>query len=278
MTTTNESAKQKPSSSKQQAQEENSPQNAPGDQERTGQDESNVSQPEKSSGEGDNVKMSQGGDDQEKIEQNKTNVTQTEGEAETEGSRRGNMKGQCSTPADLENKGGQSESGASAGGSSSSTHGRTRRSHVGSSSGSKAKKKRQLMDVPSGVPGCYVCRRPFSSWKAVFGHLRAHRRDTPGAFPPPTFTPKGSPERKNGDKPLEEQLAPTLFNLALETMQNMSQDSNNSAAAGLDSSLRRCLDIDLNKPATSFLLDLNHPPPAEKDEDDDDDDDDEKTK
>ncbi|KAK8517686.1 hypothetical protein V6N13_127843 [Hibiscus sabdariffa] len=101
-------------------------------------------------------------------------------------------------------------------------------SRYGSGSGSKARKKAGLeveVEVPGREPTCYVCKKVFGSWKAVFGHLRAHRRQTPGAFPPPAFTPpEGSPERNNNDEnALKDQLAPTLLNLARETMQKMSQ-------------------------------------------------------
>ncbi|MBA0605409.1 hypothetical protein Godav_017991 [Gossypium davidsonii] len=158
----------------------------------------------------------------------------------------------------------------------------------GSGSGSNARKKRE-MEIPRGEPTCYVCSKNFTSWKAVFGHLKSHQRETPGALPPPTFTPtEGSPENNNDDETNpREQLAPTLLNLALETMQKMSEDSNMSVVAGEEASSsgkgrgkgrgrgrgRRGLDIDLNQPKTSFLLDLNEPPPPEQDDDDDDDDD-----
>ncbi|XVF62282.1 hypothetical protein PTKIN_Ptkin08bG0205000 [Pterospermum kingtungense] len=278
MTNPKETAQQKPSSSEQQPPEKNSPQNDPSAEERTAQNQTNVTPSEKNSDEGDNVKMSEGGDSdgQEKIGKIKTNVTY-----QAEGSGGEKVKGHDTPrPADLENEknltppfqGGQ-ESGATAGGSSSSIAGRKRGRHgdVGSSSGSQARKKQEL-DAPSGAPTCYVCNRPFASWKAVFGHLRAHRREFPGAFPPPVFTPEGSPERKNiAEKTLKDQLAPTLLNLARETMQKMSQDSNTSAAAGASSSRSRGLEIDLNEPRTSvLLLDLNSSPPPEKDDEDED--------
>ncbi|XWS29129.1 hypothetical protein CRYUN_Cryun24cG0002000 [Craigia yunnanensis] len=282
MTNPIESAEQKPSSSEQSPQEKNGPQNTPDAQERTGQNERNATQSKKSSDEGDNVKMSQGGDDQEKIAQNNTNVTQDEGDVKAEGNGGDIVKGQ-GIPANLENEGGQNEknmtdqgeeSGATSGGSSSLISSRKRGRHsdpiyVGSSSGSKARKKGEL-DVPSCAPTCYVCKKTFASWKGVFGHLRAHRRQTPGAFPPPTFSPKGSPERNIGDKSLKKQLAPTLLNLARETMQKMSQDSNTTVAMGVATLLRGGLDIDLNELTTSVLFDLNNPPPPEKDEDEDD--------
>ncbi|XP_022741828.1 uncharacterized protein LOC111293309 [Durio zibethinus] len=283
MTNPKESAEEKPSSSERQPQEKNSPQNPPGAQERTEKNESNVTQSEKGD-EGDNVSG-----DQEKTGQNKTKATQNDGGTETEGSGGDNVRGQGDgdiqkgTPADLENEKnvtqtekGQ-ESGVSSGGSSASISARKRGRngdpiHVGSSSGSGSKARMKgEMEIPSCAPACYVCKRTFASWKAVFGHLRSHRRQTPGAFPPPTFTPEGSPERNNkGGKALKEQLAPALLNLARGAIQKMSQDSNTTVAAEVTSSSRRDLDIDLNEPITSFLLDLNNPPPTEKDDDDDD--------
>ncbi|XP_006412072.2 uncharacterized protein LOC18028260 [Eutrema salsugineum] len=54
----------------------------------------------------------------------------------------------------------------------------------------KAKKKgsSQLHAPPQGPPQCNICGRNFTSWKAVFGHLRAHKdRGYQGFLPPPTF-------------------------------------------------------------------------------------------
>ncbi|XWS45638.1 hypothetical protein CRYUN_Cryun15aG0153700 [Craigia yunnanensis] len=293
-----ESAEEKPSSSEQQPQEKNNPQNAPDIQERTEQNESNTTDQSEKSDEGDNNVKNQGGN-QDKTGQNKTNATQTEGDAKTEGSGGYNVKGQGGddiqkgTSSSLENEGKQNEkyvtqtdqdegetekgqeTGATGRGSSASISCRKRGRkgdpiHVGSSSGSKSKaRKRVELEVPSCAPTCYVCKKTFASWKAVFGHLRAHRRQTPGAFPPPTFSPEGSPEKNNnGDKPLKEQLAPTLLNLARETMKKMSQDSHTTVSAVVASSSRRCLDIDLNEPRISVLLDLNDPPPEDDDDDD----------
>ncbi|KAJ4871740.1 zinc finger (C2H2 type) family protein [Raphanus sativus] len=46
----------------------------------------------------------------------------------------------------------------------------------------------KLINPPEGPPKCNVCGRSFLSWKAVFGHLRAHTdRGYFGFFPPPTF-------------------------------------------------------------------------------------------
>ncbi|XP_039020525.1 uncharacterized protein LOC120152360 [Hibiscus syriacus] len=140
---------------------------------------------------------------------------------------------------------------------------------------SKETKKGDL-DVPSVEPTCYVCKKRFGSWKVVFGHLKSHPRGTPGAFPHPSFTPpEGSPERNNNDeKALKDQLAPTLLNLAYETMHKMSQEEDASFSMG---GRGWGLDIDLNEPGTSFLLDLNNPPPPEKNDDDGDGDDDGKS-
>ncbi|KAK8674135.1 hypothetical protein V6N13_112431 [Hibiscus sabdariffa] len=150
--------------------------------------------------------------------------------------------------------------------------------HDGYNRGLKEMKKEEL-EVLHREATCYVCKKGFGTWKAMFGHLKAHQRQTPGAFPPPSFTPpKGSPEKNNPDvNALKEQLAPTLLNLAYETMNKMSQDEpNTSVAAGDAFSLRgggKGLGIDLNEPKTSFLLDLNKSPPPENDDDEEDEDD-----
>ncbi|KAL4378477.1 hypothetical protein GQ457_02G006670 [Hibiscus cannabinus] len=160
------------------------------------------------------------------------------------------------------------------------TDSQTEAAHDGYNRGLKEMKKEEL-EVLHREATCYVCKKGFGTWKAMFGHLKAHQRQTPGAFPPPSFTPpKGSPEKNNPDvNGLKEQLAPTLLNLAYETMNKMSQDEPNTsvaAAAGDASSPRgggKGLDIDLNEPKTSFLLDLNKSPPPESDDDEEDEDD-----
>lgn len=54
----------------------------------------------------------------------------------------------------------------------------------------KPKKKGSsvLTNPPKGSPKCNICGRKFISWKAVFGHLRAHKdRGYQGFLPPPRF-------------------------------------------------------------------------------------------
>lgn len=57
-------------------------------------------------------------------------------------------------------------------------------------SGKKPKKKSsELTHPPKGPPVCHICGRGFGSWKAVFGHMRAHKdRNYQGFLPPPTFS------------------------------------------------------------------------------------------
>ncbi|CAF2067662.1 hypothetical protein Bca4012_086489 [Brassica carinata] len=56
----------------------------------------------------------------------------------------------------------------------------------------------KLINPPEGPPKCNVCGRSFLSWKAVFGHLRAHRdRGYSGFLPPPTFN--AAVEASGGD-------------------------------------------------------------------------------
>lgn len=208
--------------------------------------------------------------------ENESNTTEKNDEGDKVGGGVESVDGQTKGNADAAETGIDDPKGQ---GSSSRKRGSTTdvAAHMGSSSdsGSISRKKRE-MEIPSGEPTCYVCTKKFTSWKAVFGHLRSHQRETPGALPPPIFTPtEGSPENNDDDNVLREKLAPTLLNLALETMQKMNEDSNMSVvvAAEEDSSSskgRRGLDIDLNEPKTSFLLDLNEPPAPEQDDDEDD--------
>ncbi|XP_010548856.1 PREDICTED: uncharacterized protein LOC104820184 [Tarenaya hassleriana] len=58
-----------------------------------------------------------------------------------------------------------------------------------SGSGSAKKRAPELIDPPAGPPVCPYCHRVFGSWKAVFGHLRAHKeRQHHGFLPPPRFS------------------------------------------------------------------------------------------
>lgn len=51
------------------------------------------------------------------------------------------------------------------------------------------KKAAELTHPPKGPPVCHICGKGFGSWKAVFGHMRAHRdRNYQGFLPPPTFS------------------------------------------------------------------------------------------
>ncbi|XP_031269246.1 uncharacterized protein LOC116127750 [Pistacia vera] len=152
---------------------------------------------------------------------------------------------------------------------------RGRKDDAGASCSSGVEKKRkkgELLEIPNRSPSCYLCGRKFQSWKAVFGHMRAHKigeERVRGAFPPPVFTPPGSPQRVVSG--LQEQLAPTLLNIAQEVLQG---------PRGQSSSVSRGLNIDLNQqpphhesPSTSTpsspkkdggrKLDLNKPPAPE---------------
>ncbi|XP_010548857.1 PREDICTED: uncharacterized protein LOC104820185 [Tarenaya hassleriana] len=61
-----------------------------------------------------------------------------------------------------------------------------------SRSGSTKKRAPELIDPPAGPLVCPYCQRIFGSWKAVFGHLRAHKeRQHHGFLPPPRFSAAG---------------------------------------------------------------------------------------
>ncbi|KAJ4714068.1 zinc finger (C2H2 type) family protein [Melia azedarach] len=150
---------------------------------------------------------------------------------------------------------------------------RTETAGASASGERKQKKKGELVEIPSKSPSCYVCGREFQSWKAVFGHMRAHKvgeeRAASGAFPPPVFTPPGrSPEREQ--KALQEQLVPALLDIA-QVLTRTQESATGSASAPPGGEQQ----IDLNvtqeaSPAASAPaspgkggtnFDLNRPPP-----------------
>lgn len=59
--------------------------------------------------------------------------------------------------------------------------------------GKKKRKPSNIIDPPSGTPKCEICLLEFSSWKAAFGHMRAHpERPYRGFFRPPDFSSPSS--------------------------------------------------------------------------------------
>ncbi|KAH7566186.1 hypothetical protein ACOSP7_022528 [Xanthoceras sorbifolium] len=146
----------------------------------------------------------------------------------------------------------------------------------------KPKKKGQLLDLPSFPPRCYICRKTFQSWKAVFGHMRKHevgKERERGALPPPVFSPpcRASPERGCGSgvavsahdevdqEDLQEQLASTLLDLAQEVLFS-SSSSSSSKADGLDIDLNQTHDPNSHDGEEGGRFDLNKSPPPENDE------------
>ncbi|CAK7355536.1 unnamed protein product [Dovyalis caffra] len=104
------------------------------------------------------------------------------------------------------------------------------------------KRAKGEMDAPKTEPKCYSCGKKFGTWKAVFGHMRAHRdRGWRGAFPPPTWS-SHEKTAKADRTALQNQLAPTLLNLAKETLDKMNQYQ----AEAVSPRRERSLDFDLN--------------------------------
>ncbi|XP_050238058.1 uncharacterized protein LOC126687540 [Mercurialis annua] len=145
------------------------------------------------------------------------------------------------------------------------------------------KRKKGEMDAPKSEPICSICGKRFGSWKGVFGHLRAHpEREWRGAFPPPKrVTGSWSPIKMSGADDHQARqvqlLAPTMLDLARETLAKMREDSVAPAAGdgGGVASSRRVTNIDLNiEPGSSSspspprggpTLDLNKSPPESDD-------------
>ncbi|KAF9682096.1 hypothetical protein SADUNF_Sadunf05G0072800 [Salix dunnii] len=93
------------------------------------------------------------------------------------------------------------------------------------------KKAKGEMDInPVAEPTCSTCGRTFASWKAVFGHMRAHPdRGWRGAFPPPEWSPEKPDDQQGDQSALRRQLAPRLLNLAIETLDKMKQKQGHEA-------------------------------------------------
>ncbi|KAK3224469.1 hypothetical protein Dsin_011494 [Dipteronia sinensis] len=132
----------------------------------------------------------------------------------------------------------------------------------------KKQQKKKELDllgvVPSSPPRCYICKKLFKTWKAVFGHMRIHNKveevRESGEFPSPDFTPpSGASSEEEIDSNLED-LNPVLLNIAQQVI--------------LETTRPDGLIIDLNQPGPSSPnqeestrpFDLNEPPPPEEED------------
>ncbi|XP_030464062.1 uncharacterized protein LOC115683646 [Syzygium oleosum] len=122
--------------------------------------------------------------------------------------------------------------------------------------GLKKKRKKVAFEGPELPKPCSICSRPFSSWKALFGHMRSHKdRQWRGVFPPPISPPK---EQEHDEQ--AEELTSTLLNIGqrilAETEENEIEGDGSAVAEGSASSseaqARRKkfhMELDLNKEA-----------------------------
>ncbi|KAJ6928377.1 hypothetical protein NC652_012469 [Populus alba x Populus x berolinensis] len=139
-----------------------------------------------------------------------------------------------------------------------------------------SKKAKAEMDInPDSEPTCSTCGRTFASWKAVFGHMRAHPdRGWRGAFPPPQWSPEKPNDQQGDQNALRSQLAPRLLNLAIGTLNQMKQDRGHEASGS--STNRRNFDLNTeppresesnsgssSPPSSGNRFDLNKPPKAD---------------
>ncbi|KAB5556692.1 hypothetical protein DKX38_007601 [Salix brachista] len=112
------------------------------------------------------------------------------------------------------------------------------------------KKAKGEMDInPVAEPTCSTCGRTFASWKAVFGHMRAHPdRGWRGAFPPPEWSPEKPGDQQGDHSALRGQLAPRLLNLAIETLNKMKQKQGHQAGPSGPSARGRDFDLNAEPP------------------------------
>ncbi|KAL9340724.1 hypothetical protein Peur_066943 [Populus x canadensis] len=89
---------------------------------------------------------------------------------------------------------------AAAGASGEANRKRSRKAAEEGSSPVPRRGKREMDINPDTEPTCSKCGRTFASWKAVFGHMRAHPDSGwRGAIPPPEWSPE-NPDDQQGDR------------------------------------------------------------------------------
>ncbi|KAJ7953217.1 Zinc finger protein [Quillaja saponaria] len=134
-----------------------------------------------------------------------------------------------------------------------------------SSGGSKPLKRRaEILDPPQGPPSCRVCGKEFTTWKAVFGHMRLHpERTWRGSFPPPFPSPPPSPIREQVVNQQEPQgpfggvMIPRVEDLPARGVEiDLNIEPTDEASAETVSGAERD-DSDVERKG----LDLNMPPP-----------------
>ncbi|XP_054808766.1 uncharacterized protein LOC129310892 [Prosopis cineraria] len=153
--------------------------------------------------------------------------------------------------------------------------------------GKQKRKASQLSDPPPWPPKCNECGKEFPSWKAAFGHMRAHPdRDYRGFFKPPTSSSSSSPTRQRvrlgdninrgveqggGEIKRASSASGTRgvgFDLNQPMMEEVEEESNSEAAERSEAHDSSSSALVLrNEEQKKVGFDLNQLPPSEEDDD-----------
>ncbi|KAJ7944065.1 Zinc finger protein [Quillaja saponaria] len=126
------------------------------------------------------------------------------------------------------------------------------------------KRRAELINPPLGPPRCRVCSKEFSTWKAVFGHMRLHSdRTWRGSFPPPCSSPPNSPRREGVVQEQTQADQGAARGLEIDLNREPIMEETEASAGTRSRAQRDDEDEDDHDQILHVGFDLNMPPPSE---------------